>query len=372
MEGACNQCAFPVQDPKSAEYSTGATPLMHAVWKGYLQCVKELIAAEADVNQADDDGDTPLMWAVMGGQTECLLELLESGADVNLMNNNGKTAIMYHYALRYPTCILELIKAGADVNSVDDRGCTLVAFAVKRGDSSLLQQLIEFGADVNMLTEKGLAPLMYAPIKRNTDCLDILLAAGADVNVTDDRGSSALIISTSLRDSEAFVKKLLEAGTDVNHATKFGDTALIRAAGVGNVTSIKYLLKANAQINRKNVKCKNALKTYLLRTRPILRRYAPYAREDISLILFAAGEKYDDEDIEMVPDILKEICDQFQLKHVCREAIRKHLLDLDPHQHLFGRIPKLGLPSALVQYLLYNMSLDNDDDHDVDDYYKTK
>ena len=214
---------------------------------------------------------------------------------------------------------------------------------------------------MNMLTEKGLAPLMYAPIKRNTDCLDILLAAGADVNVTDDRGSSALIISTSLRDSEAFVKKLLEAGTDVNHSTKFGDTALIRAAGVGNVTSIKYLLKANAQINRKNVKRKNALKTYFVRRR------VPYARADVSLILFAAGEKYDDEDIEMVPDILKEICDQFQLKHICREAIRKHLLDLDPHQHLFGRIPKFGLPSALVQYLLYNRSLDNDDNHDLDD-----
>ena len=85
------------------------------------------------------------------------------------------------------------------------------------------------------------------------------------------------------------------------------------------------------------------------------------------MILFAAGEKYDDEDFKMFPNILKEMCVQFQLKHICREAIRKHLLDLDPHQHLFGRIPKLGLPSALVQCLLYNMSLDNDDDHDVDD-----
>ena len=46
---------------------------------------------------------------------------------------------------------------------------------------------------------------------------------------------------------------------------------------------------------------------------------------------------------------------------------QKHLLKLDPHQHLFYRIPRLGLLSALVQYLLYNMSLDNDDDHDVDD-----
>ena len=43
----------------------------------------------------------------------------------------------------------------------------------------------------------------------------------------------------------------LEAGADVNHATKFGDTALIKAVGAGNIAYIKYLLKANAQINRK-------------------------------------------------------------------------------------------------------------------------
>ena len=48
------------------------------------------------------------------------------------------------------------------------------------------------------------------------------------------------------------------------------------------------------------------------------------------------------------------------LKHICREAIRNHLLKLDPHQNLFGRIPKLGLPSALTSYLLYNLSLEVD------------
>ena len=37
--------------------------------------------------------------------------------------------------------------------------------------------------------------------------------------------------------------------------------------------------------------------------------------------------------------------------------IRKHLLKLDPHQHLFKRVPKLGLPSALSRYLLYNVAL---------------
>ena len=49
------------------------------------------------------------------------------------------------------------------------------------------------------------------------------------------------------------------------------------------------------------------------------------------------------------------------LKHLCREAIRKHLLELDPHSHLFGRVPKLGLPTLLNEYLLYDVTFENDD-----------
>ena len=37
---------------------------------------------------------------------------------------------------------------------------------------------------------------------------------------------------------------------------------------------------------------------------------------------------------------------RLHLKHICREAIRKHLLNLDPHTHLFGRVPRLGLPTT--------------------------
>ena len=45
------------------------------------------------------------------------------------------------------------------------------------------------------------------------------------------------------------------------------------------------------------------------------------------------------------------------LKHICRMKIREHLLHLDPHTHLFGRVPRLGVPAALTDYLLFNMSI---------------
>ena len=76
------------------------------------------------------------------------------------------------------------------------------------------------------------------------------------------------------------------------------------------------------------------------------------------LLLCAAGETLDGTEEEKIPEELKFEEEKFQLKHMCRMAIRGHLLSLDPHSNLFGRIPKLALPKALNRYLLFNMSLD--------------
>ena len=94
--------------------------------------------------------------------------------------------------------------------------------------------------------------------------------------------------------------------------------------------------------------------------------------------LYVSGEAIKDMEAHEVPERFKNsgsfrklsILQHSQagvvLKHICREAIRKHLLELDPHSHLFGRIPRLGLPHPLKQYLLYEMSLDSDSDDDSD------
>ena len=99
---------------------------------------------------------------------------------------------------------------------------------------------------------------------------------------------------------------------------------------------------------------------------------------DLCSLLFAAGETTPEKvkrlikrnEIVNVADYLPQILIKFDLKHLCREATRKHLLKLDPHTHLLGRVPRLGLPSLLTEYLLYNMSLDAPgEDKDSNDNY---
>ena len=52
-------------------------------------------------------------------------------------------------------------------------------------------------------------------------------------------------------------------------------------------------------------------------------------------------------------------CD-FSLKHLCRKAIRKHLLQVDKHTNLFTRVTQLELPGHLPEYLVYDMSLEKE------------
>ena len=75
--------------------------------------------------------------------------------------------------------------------------------------------------------------------------------------------------------------------------------------------------------------------------------------------------------LEDLPEEIKFEEEKLELKHICRETIKKHLLNLDLHSNLFGRIPDLSLP-ALNKCPLFHVSLDDDDDDDDGYNYKFK
>ena len=58
------------------------TPLFKAASQNYSECVRLLLAANADVNQATiDEGATPLFIGCLRGSTECVRLLLAANAD---------------------------------------------------------------------------------------------------------------------------------------------------------------------------------------------------------------------------------------------------------------------------------------------------
>ena len=114
------------------------------------------------------------------------------------------------------------------------------------------------------------------------------------------------------------------------------------------VKSVKHLLSVGAKINMADVNGLTGLNRYV--------KYLHNMDEerDIVRVLFAAGEKIDHPvDVSDYLHLPSQLC----LKHLCREVIREHLLQMNPHKHLFNLISQIKLLSYITQYLLYYMSL---------------
>ena len=369
----------------------GYTPLMFAALERDtdIECVKFFIQNGADVNKAHKTGDTPLICAAEGGNSQCMRILIEQGADVNHTNDYGYSALWHAVFKGHPVCTEMLLEAGADVNS--KRGCEPMMAAAFSGSAGCMEALIKAGADVNKIgtpcivglrmayhsgDEKHLdlvwkkeldlevdtlvesTPLVDASRFGHSQCLIPLIKAGADVNIVNIQGQTALNYAL-IKGRRNFVDELIKAGADVNFVDKFGNTPFILSCHCG-VNTAKSLLQAGAKINLVNASGQNALQ--------YRHRFDSRTSPDKTMVLFqyATGETIDCGALEKqrdsgnvaIPDILFEENLKFTVKHLCRMAIRKYLLKLDPHTHLFGRVPRLGLPKSLADYLLYSCTLD--------------
>ena len=161
---------------------------------------------------------------------------------------------------------------------------------------------------------------------------------------------------------------------NLNVQSKYdGQTALMLAAKNGHEKTVDALIKAEADMNVKTEHGRYSKTVIaLLRsgarinssTNPLTDYLCDGEKEKIIMILYAAGETIDQTKVQ-VTDFVKELKNgpsEMSLSHMSREAVRKHLIELDPHKNLFHRIPRLGFSSSLQEYLLYNVSLDDDEE----------
>ena len=362
------------------------TPLMYAAENNLLETVEVLINAGADVNLVKNNVNALLVAAGMV-HYKCIELLIGAGASVNFADPTITPALICA-ALTHTENIVSirksieiLIKAEADVNVRFNRTrssiTTPLIEVAKCGSPRTLSMLLEAGADVNF-GHGGNFPLHLAALNC-IESVELLIEAGVDVNQQDGDGNTALGKTLVFYTQKTF-NALMKLGANVNIVNNQGMTALMITAScypdqrdgysVAELKSQKkrcvqrtcHLLKSGAQIGRLSHIGNNSLQGSLRQNQKRI--------NDMQMLLYAAGETLDGptfatEDYSNgniihlnIPEYFTELKEKLDLKHLCREAIRKHLIHLDPHENLFGRIPQLGLPSLVTEYLLYNCSLD--------------
>ena len=295
--------------------------LVEACREGHLDIVKCMIKSGAIVN---DNLGLALYEAVVKGYMDIINYLILWGADVNRRDANGQTPLMIAVVHEKEDIVKFLIQAGVDVNTANADGQTALMIGAHRGCVDIVQTLLNAGADVNKSDKKGHTALVEAAKEGHEAVADILINSGADVNVVC--GTTCSIDCSAVH---------------IN--------ALFSLATKCNVKGVHLLLKLGAHVN-----------TYKSRLLPLK---ILIQNNKMRKLLFAAGQNIS----ILSRKNRRQFCGDYGLENLCRVAIRDYLLQLNVFNNLFCRILRLGLPSALVRYLLYGFSLDDDNDDNDDD-----
>ena len=316
--------------------------LLEASAHGFDPCVQALIDVGANLRAREQNGDTSLMNAAENGHVSCMRSLLEAGAGVNEENWNG-SALSLAAENGQIECVKLLVESGANVNMASMIGTTPLILAAKTGRTECVEILMQAGADVNGSNMSNHTPLCInhscdPTLKGHKHCSVMLVPAGADVNAVCYSGWTPLYAAAG-NGHIGCVKVLIEAGANVNAfvSNAFVSTGKTVLSCTGDPAIVKLLLKSGAHVNTEV-----ALNGRILRD--------VNSNMEILQIFEAAGQRS--------KDICKEPKRTINLMNICREAIKEHLLDLDPHENLFVRVPQLGLPSSLDNFLLNYVSLE--------------
>ena len=196
----------------------GMTALMMASQNGHVELVVELIEAGANMDTKSYCGDTALIYATKEEKIYCVQKLIELGANVNIQGEYGRTALMraFHVVNGSGKFIEALLEGGANPDIMDNDGMTALAWAIERENLYSMDKLISAGATPSI----GLSPSHVSDVA----ILRKLLEAGVDVNFMFD------ISSTDCNRSIHVLKELIRAGADLSSADEKGNTLLIRAA----------------------------------------------------------------------------------------------------------------------------------------------
>ena len=306
--------------------------LLAAAREGNIQRIDMWMRQGASVNTRDPNGHTLLMHASFRGHTQTVLRLVRTwGADVNAESREDMdsiTALMHAAEKGHHQCMDILIQAGADVNA--GVNCKPLIMATVAQQCESMRKLIQAGADVKATNKSGMTALYLACKCGLPKCVELLIQHGANVNIRDRLGTSPLICT------------------------------VVSRVNLNGLRCLELLLRAGAHVNKTNQSGKNAVTLHYTGTEPVnwwallllitagekLRRMAGYPLAwDTN---YAHGE---------LPDYILYKRNDLNLKHICRDVIRKHLLKVS-NVNLFIRAPRLGLPSALTSYILYDVSLD--------------
>ena len=123
-------------------------------------------------------------------------------------------------------------------------GETALHIVIARRDSAWLGFLLQRGANPNLADKKGITPLMLATQLNFIDGIDWLIDHKTQVDMTNRSGETALILAVQLRNTES-VRALLKAGANPDRKdNRAGYSARDYAKQDGRASAILLIIES--------------------------------------------------------------------------------------------------------------------------------
>ncbi|MFK7852817.1 MAG: ankyrin repeat domain-containing protein [Granulosicoccus sp.] len=190
--------------------------------------------------------------------------------------------------------VVALLDAGADINESDYFVGGPLFIAAGRPDTEVVRVLLERGADPDLVGESGdNTPLHQAAIAGINDNIELLIKASANMENLNARGDSALHLASADGNLSA-MKLLMNAGADIDAVNDVNQTTPIQAATLnGQIEAVRYLVTNGAGLDVKDAQGRGLLHNAAV-------SYSYTAVGDASLVtyLFENGAPYVNEALE--------------------------------------------------------------------------
>lgn len=156
---------------EKSETYVASDKIFHAIKKGELETIKDLISNGLDINEKakftiDDapKGATPLLYAAQLGKDDVVSILLDARANPRIVDWIMKSTVLHKSGYNgHPQNIQMLIEAGAELDAQGPyNGYTALHDAVWHGHYEAAKKLLEYGARYDLKGLDGNTPLDLA------------------------------------------------------------------------------------------------------------------------------------------------------------------------------------------------------------------
>lgn len=192
----------------------------------------------------------------------------------SLRFSEGKTPLHYAVEQEEVGIVKYLIERKASVHSKNINGTTALHTAVKKGNVEIVKLLLEAGADPNSQDSLGNTALLINPEKSQGEIIDLLLEYKANPKAKSLYGDTALHVAIMVGMDVEILKKLKDAGADINERNKVGVTPIAIAVDNKLQNHVQFLIDNHADIHAEDIENNTPLSRALTGSKDLEERLA--------------------------------------------------------------------------------------------------